>query len=108
MRTRPKKSYRSLHRQLEGGEQRPYRPVSALAHYWGWLCEEFPGRLPTELMAEQARLPEGFLEEIILSRYYGRAVSANQVEPKGWKNSPMRTTAMEIELEIAAEEIARG
>jgi len=56
-------------------------------------------------MAERARLPDGFLEEIILSRYYGRAVAANQVDPKGWNNSQMRTTAMEIELELAKAEI---
>lgn len=107
MRRRPKKSYRSLHRLLDGTGQRPYRPVSAFAHYLAWLCEEFPGRLPTELMAERARLPDGLLEEIIASRYYARAVAANQIDPKGWNSSPMRTTAMEIEHELAGEEIAK-
>lgn len=56
-------------------------------------------------MAERARLPEGLLEEIIASRAYARAVAANQVDPKGWDQSELRTIAKEIEHELVAEEI---
>jgi hypothetical protein len=82
--------------------------VSPVAFYWSRMCEEFPGRLPTEIQAEQARLPVGFLEEIIESRSYARAHAANKVDPKGWNSSPMRIAAMEIEHDLAAEEVARG
>jgi hypothetical protein len=58
------------------------------------------------VLAERARLPEGFLEEIVESRSFARAVQANQIDPKGWQSSPMRITAMECEHEMAEEEIA--
>jgi len=91
---------------LDGSGQQPsYRPVSAFAYYLSRLCEEFPGRLPTELLAEKGRLPDGLLEEIIASRSYARALAANQVDPKGWNSSPMRITANEIAFELAQEEI---
>jgi len=69
------------------------------------LSEEFGGALPTAIFAEQQRLPVGFLEQIIEYRSYAGAVTANQVDPKGWNRSPMRTLAMEIEHALAAEEI---
>lgn len=73
----------------------------------GWLCEEFPGRLPSEMWAEKLRLPEGLLEEIIESRAYRRAYRANQVDPERWQTSPMRIAAMELEHELAQEVIDR-
>jgi hypothetical protein len=39
-------------------------------HYVGRLCEEFPGRLPSEVLAERRRLPEGFLEDLIEMRAF--------------------------------------
>jgi len=108
MRRPPKKSYRLLHRLLDGNGQRPFRPVSAFAHYVGRLCEEFPALKPSDVLAERARLPEGFLEEIIESRAYARALATNQGDPdaNGWRSSPIRTLAREIEHELAEEEIA--
>lgn len=79
--------------------------MSVFAYYLGRLCDEFPGRLPTEIWAEKMRLPEGLLEEIIESRAYTRAWQANEVDPKGWASSPRRTMAKEIEMELAADEI---
>ena len=55
MRRRPKKSYRLLHRLLEGSGQRPYRPVSPFAYFLSRLCEEFPGALPSQILAEMAQ-----------------------------------------------------
>lgn len=79
--------------------------MSPFAYYLGRLCEEFPGRLPTEIWAEKMRLPEGLLEEIIESRSYARAMHANEVDPTGWVSSPVRTMAKEIEMELATQEI---
>lgn len=95
-------------RLLDGSEQQPsFRPVSPFAYYWSRLCEEFPGRLPTEIYAEQQRLPAGFLEEIIESRLFARAYFANQADPQRWQSSPMRIAAMELEHELAQEEMTR-
>lgn len=93
---------------LEGNGQQPFRPVSPFAYYVGRICEEFPALKPSEVFEEKARLPEGFLEEIIESRSYARAYSANQVDPNGWTRSPMRTAAMEIEHELAEHEITNA
>jgi hypothetical protein len=41
--------------------------------WMGILCEEFPGRLPTEILAEERRLPTGLLDTIVLYRSYKRA-----------------------------------
>jgi len=57
------------------------------------------------VFAEQQRLPAGFLEQVIEYRNYAAAVHANQRDPKGWESSDMRTLAMIIEHELAAEEI---
>lgn len=54
---------------------------------------------------ELARLPVGFLEEIIASRAYARAVAHNDADPKGWNASELRIMAKTIEHELAAEAI---
>jgi len=72
------------------------------------LCEEFPGKLPTEIIDEMDRLPAGMLEEIIESRAYARAHAANAANVPDWQKSPMRTRAMEIEHELAEEELEHG
>jgi hypothetical protein len=69
------------------------------------LCEAFPGLSPTQILAERARLPEGFLEEIIASRQYARAVAANTVDPKSAGSSAIRQRALVITFELAQEEI---
>ena len=85
MRRPPKKSCRLLHRWLDGPpgqEPSPARRVSPFAAYLGSLCDEFPGRLPTEILAERDRLPCGLLDEIIASRHYVRAYHAWHQNPK--------------------------
>jgi hypothetical protein len=42
---------------------------------------------------------------VIEYRAFAAAVAANAAHPTGWQSSPLRTLAMEIEHEIAAEEI---
>lgn len=90
---------------LDGAGQQPLRPVSPFAHYLSWLCEEFPGRFPTEVMAERERLPYGLLEEVVAARYYGRAHAANAANAPGEEASPLRVLAKDIEHELAVEEI---
>jgi hypothetical protein len=55
--------------------------VSPFTYYVSRLCDEFPGRLPTEIFAERDRLPVGFLEEVIASRHFARAVATYQQNP---------------------------
>lgn len=93
---------------LDGTGQQPFRPVSPFAYYLSRLCEEFPGKFPTEIMAEMDRLPVGMLEEIIESRAYARAHAANAADVPDWQASPMRTRAKEIEHELAEEELEHG
>lgn len=77
--------------------------MSAAGYYWSRLCEEFPGRLPTEIWAEQQRLPDGFLEEIINSRNYGRAFHAFRANPKA--TGELVDLVKVIEFELVQEEI---
>ena len=56
-------------------------------------------------MAEQDRLPAGFMDEMIESFSYARAMSANQADRKSWQSSPMRVAAMENEMALAEDEI---
>jgi len=74
-------------------------------HYIGRLSEEFGGALPSVILRELQRLPVGFMEQVIEYRRYAEAVATNTAHPEGWDTSPMRTLAMEIEHELAAEEI---
>ena len=67
------------------------------------MSEEFGGALPTAIWAEQQRLPVGFLERVIEYRAYAHAVALNEADPRGWKNSDLRTLAKTIELELVAE-----
>jgi hypothetical protein len=63
---------------------------------------------PSDVLAEVHRLPCGMLERIVEYRHIAAAIAANTTDQKGWASSPMRTMCMEIEMELAAEEIARG
>lgn len=98
-----------MHRLLDGtGQQPSYQPVSALAFYLSRMCEEFPGTVPSEIMAERARLPDGLLDEIVASRNYARAYAANQADPKGFSASELRTAVFVIEGELAQDDIDHG
>jgi hypothetical protein len=80
--------------------------VSPFAAYIGFLCRRFPGRLPSEVLAERAALPEGFLDEVAQSLAYADAVAANDARLPGGEDSLLRQIAHDIELELAEEEIA--
>jgi hypothetical protein len=45
------------------------------------------------------------MEQIVAYRNYAAAKAANDMNPKGWSGSAMRTLAFEIEVELAQEEI---
>ena len=87
----------ALHRYLEGDGPMP------IEHYFGRLSEEFGGALPSEIIAEQRRLPIGFLEQVIEYRAYAHAHAANAADPKGSGSTPMRQLALAIEAELAFE-----
>lgn len=50
-------------------------------------------------------MPAGFLERILDYRGYAAAYYANRVNPAGWQSTALRTMAMEIEHELAEEEL---
>lgn len=64
--------------------------------------------MPTQIIAEQRRLPVGFLDQIVEYRVFAAAVRANEADPNGWDQSPMRRLAQEIEMAIAADDIQRA
>ena len=72
-------------------------------HYYGWLSKEFGGRLPTELMREEMRLPFGFLLQLLEYRRYAEAKHANDVDEKNWQSTPMRRLAKEIQHALVHE-----
>lgn len=45
------------------------------------------------------------MEQIIEYRSYAAAKTANDVDPKGWDGSDMRSLAAQIEHDLAQEEI---
>ena len=55
-------------------EDAPY----PLTLYLADLCEAFPGRLPSEVVAEVERLPVGLLEEVLEARAYRHAVAMRE------------------------------
>jgi hypothetical protein len=84
---------------LDGKGPQPFE------HFIGRLSEEFGGALPSVIWAELQRLPAGFLEQVIEYRSYAAAYTANELDPAGWQHTPMRTLAMEIEHDLANEEV---
>lgn len=76
------------------------RPIE---HHYGILSEHFNGALPSEIFAEQQRLPVGFLEQLIEYRGYAAAHHANIVDEKGFDSTPMRRLAKEIQHRLAEE-----
>lgn len=76
-----------------------------IEHYYGRLSEEFGGALPSVIYAEQQRLPEGFLEQVIEYRAYAAAHAANEADPGGWQASKMRKLAKRIQHELVAAEL---
>lgn len=70
------------------------------------MCFEwFPGRFPSEIQREIDRLPCGFMDEMIESYTYAKAVSANQADQKGSRSTALRSAAFDIEGELAEEEV---
>lgn len=80
--------------------------MSVFALNWARLCFDwFPGRLPTEIHAEIDRLPEGFMDEMINSYAYAKAMAANVADPKSSQSTALRSAALEIEGELAEDEV---
>lgn len=76
------------------------------------LLEAFPGRLPTEIIDEIARLPVGFLEDALEAKAYRGVkamVDAAQTAEarKQLPTTPLFALYREIEMEIAAEAMER-
>jgi hypothetical protein len=93
-----------LHRLLDGrGQQPAFHRVSPFAFYLSRLCEEFPGVLPSEMVAEIERLPAGLLEEMLESRHYGRAYALYQQNPRA--TGGLVDEVKQIEFELAQEEM---
>ncbi len=74
------------------------------------LCAAFPGRLPSEIDAEVARLPAGFLDEVLEARAYRQAKSMTDEAdtPEARKRlpkTPLFKLVPVIERDIALEEI---
>lgn len=67
------------------------------------MCEEFPGTLPSALLAEIDRLPAGLLEEIVEARAYGRAYAVYQQNPTA--GGELVQTVKAIDFELAQEAI---
>jgi hypothetical protein len=77
----------------------------------GILCEEFPGRLPTEILAEEQRLPAGLLDTVVLYRSYKRAKrtldAADTTEKRqALEKSRLYDLVEQVEAAIVEEEIA--
>jgi hypothetical protein len=100
---RQKKRLKALHLSLDGKGPQPF------AHYVGRLSEEFGGALPSEILAELARVPVGFLEEIIEDRNYAATKAAYDAEQNSKSKTPIRSETWQlvqaIEFEIAGEEL---
>lgn len=75
-------------------------------HFIGRLSEEFGGALPTVIMAERARLPTGFLEQIIEYRSYAATKQAYDRQQNPKATSEMWDLVKLIEFEIAGEDLA--
>ena len=75
-----------------------------LAYTFSRLCEEFPGRLPSEIHAEIERLPDGFLFDVIEMRAYAGTKRAYDVSEKQQDES-LLDLVKEIEAELVQEEI---
>jgi hypothetical protein len=80
---------------------------------WAWwvsqVCELFPGRFPSECLAEWARSPVGLLEDIAEMRAFAavwrqaeHARTAAEM-PQG----PLADLLREIEFGLAAEELSQ-
>lgn len=70
------------------------------------LCEEFPGRLPSEVLKEWERAPSGLLETILEMRAFA-GVKRQSDAAKTAAEMPQGTLA-DLLLEIQAEEIERA
>lgn len=73
------------------------------------LCRAFPGRLPSELLAEDRRLPAGLLNEVIEIQAYVQAYemteAADSAEArKRLPKTPLFDLVNELEFALAEED----
>lgn len=82
---------------------------SPFAFWLGRLCEEFPGKTPSEMYLEWLTAPAGLLEEIILYRSFQRAkdVYDNAKTKADVPRTPMVQRVMEVEFAIVNEDRQR-
>ncbi len=78
-------------------------------HYIGRLSEEFGGALPTQIMAEIAVLPVGYLERVLEYRRYRDAKLEFDAADSKERRMRLRATSMgalaeQIGMELQAEE----
>jgi hypothetical protein len=68
------------------------------------LSEEFGGALPSAIIAEQRRLPAGFLEQVLEYRQLARAIAIYEQNPKA-EGALVQFVRM-LDFEMTAEELA--
>jgi hypothetical protein len=93
-----------IYRALEGTGPMPFT-------LWvGRLCDEFPGRLPSELLAEWQRLPAGFLDEVMEARAFVRTKTLLEAAPEPDKvpETPMLQIVKDVIEAVADEDLARA
>jgi len=101
------KSYRLLHRWFETTGQQPYRPVSPFAHYLSRLCEEFRGDSRAKFWRRWIDSVRPARRDLESRSTATRTLRTRSIR-KGSRASPMRMRAMEIEFELATEEIVES
>lgn len=76
------------------------------------LLEAFPGRFPSEIVAELRRQPAGWIDEVLEAKAYRQAkslVDAADTEDarKRLPSTPLFEVVKEITQDLAIQEIAR-
>ena len=94
-----------MHLALDGDAPLPWE------HYIGRLSEEFGGALPSAILAEVARLPVGFMEQIIEYRHYAAAkgqydATTTPEARRALRQSPMGALAEVITFDLVEESIS--
>jgi hypothetical protein len=77
------------------------------------LCDAFPGRFPTEILAEMSRLPVGMIDDMLEAKAYRQAKdmtdSADTADArKRLPKTPMFNLVKQIDMELAAEALEKA
>jgi hypothetical protein len=76
------------------------------------LCEAFPGRLPTEILAEMRRLPVGTIEDLLEAGAYRQAKrmtddASTPAQQKALPQTPLFDLVKTITVALVREEMDR-